>query len=84
LGISWAKSPALEQKLGGMRCCPSLLRKPVTRFRHLPQRLLNTPIAIHLAKTEVVMAPLTDRLDIAACSAPLRLAVPIFAHAGRR
>ncbi len=37
----------------------------MTRFPHLAQRLFNTPIAIHPAKAEVVMAALADRLGIA-------------------
>ncbi|WP_439597985.1 S49 family peptidase [Falsiroseomonas sp.] len=37
----------------------------MTRFPHLSQRLFNTPIAIHPAKAEVVMAALADRLGIA-------------------
>jgi signal peptide peptidase SppA len=36
----------------------------MTHFPHLAQRLFNTPIAIHPAKAEVVMAALADRLGI--------------------
>ena len=34
------------------------------KFAHLAQRLFNTPLAIHPAKAEVVMAALSDRLGI--------------------
>lgn len=37
----------------------------MTRFPHLAQRLFNTPVAIHPAKAEVVMAALADRLGLA-------------------
>lgn len=36
----------------------------MSRFSHLSQRLFNTPLAIHPAKAEVVMAALAERLGI--------------------